>query len=119
MVLLRGTGGRRPQLRSRFFCVGVKAGAALRKALKFIDGGYRPLRWLKEPRRTVCAADASSAKSMARDARVRASLLGNAVVPDCARHALLHLWSGAQRLRKPLSTLAHKKTWPSHGLVTL
>jgi hypothetical protein len=112
-----------PQLRRRFFCVGVKAGAALPKALKFTDGGYRPFaaRWLKEPRRTVCAADASTAKSTARDARERASLLGNAVVPDCARHAVFFLWSGAQSLNKPavsLSALAHKKKWPSHGLVT-
>ena len=49
-----------PQLRRRFFFIGVKAGAALPKALKFTDGGYRPFaaRWHKEPRRTVCAADA-------------------------------------------------------------
>ena len=109
-----------PQLRRRFFCVGVKAGAALPKAPQFTDGGYRPFaaRWLKEPRRTVCTADASTAKSTARDAHVRASLLGNAVVPDCARHALLHLWSGALRYKpaSSLSVMARKK-WPKHGVV--
>ena len=108
-----------PQLRRRFCCDGVKAGAAPPMVLRFSDG-YRPFaaRWLKEPRRTLCAADASSAKSTARDTRVRTSLLGNAVVPDCARHALLHLWAGAQTGTATECDGSYHKKWSSHGLVT-
>jgi site-specific DNA-cytosine methylase len=87
-----------PQLRRRWFCFGSRAALPF-PVPKFSAGGYASYarRWLTEvTHRKICpggtARSADSSKK-ARNARVRASLIGNGVVPDCARFAFLHLMS--------------------------
>jgi len=80
-----------PQLRRRWFCVAYRD--KLPKPPAFTAGGYRPFasRWAIDPgNRTTCPGGKSD-PSLEHGARKRASLLGNAVVPDCARYAFFHL----------------------------
>lgn len=76
--------------RKRWFCLGIKAGfdfhwkydPNIRKSIQLTN--YLPFRWdLFPPERSVPDDSLS--------VRVRASLLGNSVVPDAVRYAFIHL----------------------------
>ena len=112
-----------PQRRKRWFSIAYRE--ELPSTMAFNAGGYVPFKeWDKDPEhRTICPGGIMPAKgkSNARSARKRASLLGNAVVPDCARYAFLHLMA-ASKLRAPISggrTILPKlpSTWPTCGMV--
>ena len=112
-----------PQRRKRWFSIAYRG--HLPRPVAFKSGGYSPFtkRWDKEPEhRTICPGGRHNhQRNESSGARKRASLLGNAVVPDCARYAFLHLMSIAEkqtasRQGKDISKKL-PSTWPSCGHV--
>jgi DNA (cytosine-5)-methyltransferase 1 len=107
-----------PHLRRRWFCVAHRQGH-LPKAPAFAAYGYRPFapRWAAEPPRTLCAKGALQSQVEARSARKRAFLLGNGVVPDCARYAFLHLLSEPSKIGQSRSLTQNFVDWPACGII--
>ena len=107
-----------PHMRRRWFCVAHRQGH-LPRAPAFTADGYRPFvtRWATEPPRTICAESAKPSKIEARSARKRAFLLGNGVVPDCARYAFLHLLSEPSRVGQSMSLTRKPVDWPVCGII--
>ncbi len=110
-----------PQLRRRWFCIAYKAKLPRPPAF---TSGYRSFasKWQVDPEsRTVCSKGAELDKKDARAARVRSFLLGNAVVPDCARYAFFHLLSPHSFILpgQQGKILINRKRirWPDSGLV--
>ena len=115
-----------PHMRRRWFCVAHKVGA---RVVAHRGAKQRPRRWLSaEQQRTMCPGglvksgnpqqEARTRRQEASAAARRAFLLGNAVVPDAARHAFLHLLrlSPAAKPRAKRQ-LPEVKAWPDSGMV--
>ena len=115
-----------PQRRKRWFSIAYRG--ELPPPVAFKAGGYAPFtkQWGKEPNhRTICPGGFISPTNKHGGARKRASLLGNAVVPDCARYAFMHLMSTVAKIGSPLPITDKGKdisqkmpsSWPACGLV--
>lgn len=76
-----------PMQRSRWFCLGMKRDCPLRDGEWGVQREYVPYDWSQEPART--AVDPGNRVA-------RLALLGNALVPDCARMAFFRLLSGGE-----------------------
>jgi hypothetical protein len=94
-----------PHLRRRWFCLAVQGGAStrstlaarLRRLVEAATVAHTTFAWSprSEPPRMLHRTSA-----VVRDSRTRHAMLGNAVVPDAVRRALLHLaraWLGGVR----------------------
>ena len=79
-----------PHLRTRWFCLGLKARSPLKLRVLQILGKYKPFDWQSDcPSRTL----APSSPAHSRACRERWAVLGNAVVPDAVRLAFLRLFT--------------------------
>jgi site-specific DNA-cytosine methylase len=107
-----------PHLRRRWFCVAHRQ-ELLPKAPAFTAHGYRPFvtRWATEPPRTICAKGAQPSRDDVRSARKRAFMLGNGVVPDCARYAFLHLLSDPSKVGQSKRLTRNFIDWPRCGMI--
>jgi site-specific DNA-cytosine methylase len=108
-----------PQLRARWFCLCVRRGYR-----------HRPITLLKSCVASWSATMPPITAVHQRSWRARLSMLGNAIVPDCARLAFARVYSGFKVTtfsgkKFPLSirhsthkaSLAPTKEWPKHGIM--
>lgn len=87
-----------PQHRKRWFCLAVNKTTSPKRPERLkVRGAWKWFSWAKETVPRMCLGSS-------KEARRRIPMLGNAVVPDCARLAFLLLWTGcrvdAHTLRK-------------------
>jgi site-specific DNA-cytosine methylase len=113
--LLRARDVGAPHKRKRWFCLASMSGTRIPR-IPTRQSDARS--WAKEPPRTDCGPEFS---------RKRVRLLGNAVVPQCARAAFRHLIDvqnqkenqTGRTTNDELSRIKKSHVWPSHGCVIL
>lgn len=96
-----------PHIRRRWFCVGVKHRYDI--PLRIARAKVTDV-WSCEPARTDCSIHALQHSRM--------KLLGNSVVPQCARHAYLHLLDVSRTTVRAISSQPSLQTtqiWPPNG----